>query len=62
MAMIVVKLAKTPQDVTDAEALLVGQGFTIDYKDSADMIGVDAVKLGGDDNAYGAGTVIVGKK
>lgn len=64
MAAIVIKIVDRdkPDQVAEAQGELEGAGFTITYKDEADMIGIDAVKHGGGQQTYGAGHVIIGKK
>lgn len=64
MGAIVIKIVdkNRPDQAAQAEGELEGAGFTITYKDDADIIGVDAIKHGGGEQTYGAGYVIIGKK
>ncbi len=64
MPTIVIKLVdkNKPIEKAQAEGELEGAGFKIVYNDSADMIGVDAVKHGDGEETYSAGYVIIGKK
>jgi len=64
MGAIVIKLVdiNKPDLAAQAEGELEGAGFTITYKDEAEIIGVDAVKHGDGEQTYPAGHVIIGKK
>jgi len=64
MGAIVIKVVdqNRPDLAAQAEGELEGAGFTITYKDAAEIIGVDAVKDGDGEQTYHAGYVIIGKK
>lgn len=64
MASIVIKIVDgtKPEQVALAMGELEGAGFHVTYHKDADILGVDATKHGGCEDAYGASVVIIGEK
>lgn len=72
MASIIIKLIdKNDPDLVDQEkGVLTGAGYSIEYEDEADVVGVDVRINGGDNDSdddngeqvYGPAVVLIGKK
>ena len=64
MASIVIKIIdkNRPDLVAQAEGELTGAGFSISYRNEAELLGVDANKHGNGEQTYGLAVIIIGKK